>query len=218
MKLFQKYQARLEKKRQEDQERRKIEETLSKNMASVKIAINDEISNPHNNSSNNLNHQHQNGGGSDSNSLNESSVTDNLTVAQNHPIDYKPIYMDMLYNFECERLNFKLEQSAEELNETDERSNAVSDVMCTMMEALCDENESYHSIDAKIIEEAAATEHDEVVLVNGKLDDSTASSNSNNTNSNVANNINGNPTQTVTHQIFNFINFLLVFNCISFKR
>ena len=175
----------MEKKKQEDhQERRKLEETLNKNM--VKIAINDDPPGTPNTTVNNHHHHHhhhQNGHHhTDSVSLNDSTTTniDNLTssgMAGMSPSDHKQLYMDILYNFECERINFKLNQSVQEINETDERSNGVSDVMCTMMEALCDGNESYNSIDAKIIEEAAAAaaaaaaKDEEVVVVNGKIDD-----------------------------------------------
>lgn len=127
-----------------------------------------------NNNSNHHHHHHQNGsiGGSDSVSLNESTTTNGepasgLATHQNEE-NYKQMYMDMLYNFECERLNFQLNQSGEEMAETDERLNTVSDVMCIMMEAICDENENYHSIDAKIIEEAV--DNDDVVL-NGNCND-----------------------------------------------
>lgn len=129
----------------------------------MKISVNDESLT----TSINNTHNHQNG--SDSISLNESTNTDNnehlSSIALNQPEEnFKQLYLDQLYNFECERLNFQLNQTVEELNEWEERSNAISDVMYTMMDAICDENETYNSIDAKIIEEA---EQEEGVL-NGK--------------------------------------------------
>jgi brefeldin A-inhibited guanine nucleotide-exchange protein len=65
---------------------------------------------------------------------------------------YKQIYMDILRNFECEQLNFNLNQSMNELNLIEENSNAISDLMCTILEAICgaDESDTF-SIDAKLI-------------------------------------------------------------------
>lgn len=66
---------------------------------------------------------------------------------------YKQNYMDILHNFECERLNFNLNQTVDELNQTEHNHSEISDLMCTMLDAICDTEPETQSIDAKIQQE-----------------------------------------------------------------
>ena len=66
---------------------------------------------------------------------------------------YKQIYMDILHNFECEQLNFNLNQTVDEISQMEENSNTISDLMCTMLDAICDDSAETLSIDTKIINE-----------------------------------------------------------------
>jgi len=70
---------------------------------------------------------------------------------------YKQIYMDILRNFECEQLNFNLNQTVDEINQMEENTNTISELMCTMVDAICDEPETL-SIDAKLINESLLSE------------------------------------------------------------
>lgn len=64
---------------------------------------------------------------------------------------YKQIYMDTLRNFECEQLNFDLEKIDKK---AEEDHSAISDLMCVMLDAVCDdETVETNSIDLKLIEE-----------------------------------------------------------------
>ncbi len=65
---------------------------------------------------------------------------------------YKHIYMDILRNFECEQLNFNLAQTVEELNAMEETNGLISEVMCSMLETVCEETEA-SILDAKLAEE-----------------------------------------------------------------
>lgn len=129
-------------------------------------------------------------------SLNESSTNldnDHLTVNLNElnlngADNYRQIYMDTLYNYECEYLNFNLNQTVDELNEWEERSNAISDLMVTMLDAICDESSSTsdsfnNSLDAKIINDQIESTNTSVQHVkqqpNGDLVTSPASPNVN---------------------------------------
>ena len=69
---------------------------------------------------------------------------------------YKQIYMDTLRNFECEQLNFNLDQSIDQFTKIEENSTAISELMCTMLEAICgdDEFSETKSIDAKLLAES----------------------------------------------------------------
>ena len=64
---------------------------------------------------------------------------------------YKQIYMDILRNFECEQLNFNLHQTYNELSVIEENANIISDLMCTMQEAICGDDPDTVSIDAKLM-------------------------------------------------------------------
>ena len=52
---------------------------------------------------------------------------------------FKHIYMDILRNFECEQLNFDLNQTEDEIAHIEDNHNVLSDLMCLMVESLCDE-------------------------------------------------------------------------------
>jgi hypothetical protein len=66
---------------------------------------------------------------------------------------YKQIYMDTLRNFECEQLNFNLDHSMDLFSKIEEDSLAISELMCTMLDAICggdDSNSDTKSLDAKL--------------------------------------------------------------------
>ncbi len=68
---------------------------------------------------------------------------------------HKQIYMDTLRNFECEQLNFNLNNTSEaDFIKMEETHIVLSDLMCTMLDAVCDsEPTETTSIDMKLIEE-----------------------------------------------------------------
>ncbi len=70
---------------------------------------------------------------------------------------YKQIYMDILRNFECEQLNFNLNQTVDEINQMEENTNIISELMCIMVDAICDEPETL-SIDARLMNESLILE------------------------------------------------------------
>ena len=70
---------------------------------------------------------------------------------------YKQIYMDILRNFECEQLNFNLNQTVDEINQMEENTNTISELMCTMVDSICDEPETL-SIDARLMNESLISE------------------------------------------------------------
>jgi hypothetical protein len=74
-----------------------------------------------------------------------------MTLNNEH---YKHIYMDILRNFECEQLNFNLNQTSDEISKAENDHDTISNLMCTMLEAICDDDYETHSIDMKLTEEA----------------------------------------------------------------
>jgi brefeldin A-inhibited guanine nucleotide-exchange protein len=65
---------------------------------------------------------------------------------------YKQVYMDILRNFEYEQLNFELNQSVDELGLMEENANTISELMCLMLDAICDDPDAI-SLDAKLVDE-----------------------------------------------------------------
>ncbi|CAF0723278.1 unnamed protein product [Brachionus calyciflorus] len=64
-------------------------------------------------------------------------IENNLLI--NNTEHYKHIYMDILHSFECEQLSFNLSQTIDELSQTESNHNEISDLMCTMLDAICEE-------------------------------------------------------------------------------
>lgn len=114
-------------------------------------------------------------------SLNESSICTNLNENDEEHLEnlndminqmglnnehYKQIYTDILRNFECEQLNFNLNHTAEEIVRMEENNLELGDLMCTMLDAVCDDEPTETmSLDMKISEET----NDQRILFQNKI-------------------------------------------------
>jgi brefeldin A-inhibited guanine nucleotide-exchange protein len=112
----------------------------------------------------------------------------NGTTSQHHnqaydDEHYKQIYMDNLRNFECEQLNFNLDHSMELFAKIEEDSAGISELMCTMLDAIC--GDDLLSLDSKLL--GANDEETFNVNATGTIDsimDTQGSSSDTNNNSN----------------------------------
>ena len=136
-------QSRLKEKQQQEMEKMKLQKEKQERLSS------------------HYHHQSKQNNG-ETISINESTISEsNDTIANLNDVmgsmvinsdHYKHNYIDTLRNFECEQLNFNLNQTAEEIQQMEDNCNQISELMCNMIDAICDDSTETTSLDAKINE------------------------------------------------------------------
>ena len=96
---------------------------------------------------------------------NLNDMIQNIKLNHEH---YKPMYMDTLRNFELEQVHFDVEKIGKK---SEEDHNVISDLMCIMLDAVCDDEAvETNSIDLKLIEET----HDHKLIFHNGLSKKTS--------------------------------------------